>query len=269
MTCKDGTLCHPNQILRQTTSNSYDHWPGMFTVGRNFPIKAGGRSSCGKVCNKCHQGQWRALLSKFLSNQPGQKQKMLLFIQLRNWDGNETHQAYRTMWGEHLRKGSGKPSWSSLGEYFTPKTSACRYNWMPRRVWWVKSNIFVRIWAAGKLSLICVRGSGADKYTGKREENTKGASRPATSFLRWRREDARWKFSHTTAYVKSKFWGDSDFYCMQLVPPVNLPPPVNLSPQSIKYSALIMHKIVSLSLSLSSQEDSQYNMLNPWTPSFW
>ena len=48
MTCKDGTLCHPNQILRQTTSNSYDHWPGMFTVGRNFPIKAGGRSSCGK-----------------------------------------------------------------------------------------------------------------------------------------------------------------------------------------------------------------------------
>ena len=211
MTCKDGTLCHPNQILRQTTSNSYDHWPGMFTVGRNFPIKAGGRSSCGKVCNKCHQGQWRALLSKFLSNQPGQKQKMLLFIQLRNWDGNETHQAYRTMWGEHLRKGSGKPSWSSLGEYFTPKTSACRCNWMPRTVWWVESNIFVRIWAAGKLSLICVRGSGAGKYTGKREENTKGASRPATSFLRWRREDARWKFSHTTAHVKSKFWGGFGF----------------------------------------------------------
>ena len=34
-----------------------------------------------------------------------------------------------------------------------------------------------------------------------------------------------------------------------------------------KYSAPIMHKI--LSLSLSSQEDSQYNILNPWTPCFW
>ena len=34
-----------------------------------------------------------------------------------------------------------------------------------------------------------------------------------------------------------------------------------------KYSVLIMHKIVSLSL--SSQEDSQYNILNPWTPCFW
>ena len=32
-----------------------------------------------------------------------------------------------------------------------------------------------------------------------------------------------------------------------------------------KYSALIMHKIVSL----SSQEDSQYHILNPWTPCFW
>ena len=35
---------------------------------------------------------------------------------------------------------------------------------------------------------------------------------------------------------------------------------------SWKYSPLAMHKIVSWPLSLSSQEDSQYNILNPWTP---